>query len=253
MSLRLLLRLNYLVFSGILFFTGCASFSGSAPAELSPSQLENLRNSNANYLLSGRILFKHPEGKQSGELALQISRNSELKLSIFTPLVGSLIYELRAGKKKFLILNYQEKNFVLADNNQQVRQTWLGMDISLTELKWLILGQIPENTPNWQRKKLADGELLLTQGSAEIRLRFNASGQIESMHKSLEGLLEYQAKIPLYQKHYNLPFPRKISIEDYSGTNKWLMVFNEIETPSGTMKTLDFTPPPDMQPLLRDQ
>ena len=253
MSLRLPLRLIFFVFAGILLFTGCSSFPGSKPSTLTTSQLENLRKSKGNYHFSGRILFKHPKGKHSGELALQISRNSELKLSIFTPFVGSLIYELRASNNKILILNFQEKNFVLADNNQQVRQTWLGMDISLTELKWLILGQIPEKTPNWQRKKLADGELLLTQGSAEIRLRFNASGQIESMHKSLEGLLEYQAKIPLYQKHYNLPFPRKISIEDYSGTNKWLMVFNEIETPSGTMKSLDFTPPPDMQPLLRDQ
>ena len=253
MSLRLPLRLIFFVFAGILLFTTCSSFPGSKPSTLTTSQLENLRKSKGNYHFSGRILFKHPKGKHSGELALQISRNSELKLSIFTPFVGSLIYELRASNNKILILNFQEKNFVLADNNQETRQTWLGMDISLTELKWLILGQLPEKTPAWRRKKLSGGELLLTQGTTEIRLRFNASGQIETMHKFLEGLLEFRARIPIYQKHYDLPFPRKISIEDYSGNSKWLMVFSEIQTPSGTMKALDLKPPPNLRQLKSNQ
>ena len=95
--------------------------------------------------------------------------------------------------------------------------------------------------------------MLLTQGTTEIRLRFNASGQIETMHKFLEGLLEFRARIPIYQKHYDLPFPRKISIEDYSGNSKWLMVFSEIQTPSGTMKTLDLKPPPNMRQLKSNQ
>ncbi len=252
MSLRLSLRLFNLVFAGILFLTGCSSFSGLEPAGLSPSQVEDLRLSRGDYSLSGRILFKNPEGKHSGELALQISSDSELKLSIFTPLVGSLIYELRASSKKFLILNYQQKNFVLAENKQEVRQTWLGMDLTLTELKWLILGKLPDKTPDWQRKILPNGELQLRQRTTEILILFNDSGQIESMRKSLKGLLEYHAEIPLYQKHYNLPFPRKISIEDNSGNNKWLMVFSEIQTPAETLKPLDFIAPPEMQPLLSE-
>ena len=253
MSLRLSLRLFNLVFAGILFLTGCSSFSGSEPAGLSPAQIETLRLSGGDYALSGRILFKHPEGKHSGELELQISSDSELKLSIFTPLVGSLIYELRASSKKFLILNYQQKNFVLAENIQEVRQTWLGMDLTLTELKWLILGKLPETTPDWQRKILPTGELQLRQGLTEIRIRYDDSGQIASLRKSLDGLLEYTAEIPLYQKHYNLPFPRKISIEDYSGDSKWLMVFSEIQTPEKALKPLDFNTPPEMLPLLSDQ
>ena len=252
MSLRLYLRLFKLVFASILFFTGCSSFSGPEPAGLPPSQVENLRLSGGDYALYGRILFKHPEGQHSGELALQISSDSELKLSIFTPLVGSLIYELRASSKKFLILNYQQKNFVLAENKQEVRQTWLGMDLTLTELKWLILGKLPDKTPDWQRKILPNGELQLRQRTTEILILFNDSGQIESMRKSLKGLLEYHAEIPLYQKHYNLPFPRKISIEDYSGNNKWLMVFSEIQTPAETLKPLDFIAPPEMQSLLSE-
>ena len=246
------MRLFNLFFAGILLLTGCSSFSGLEPAGPSPSQVEDLRLSRGDYSLSGRILFKHPEGKHSGELALQISSDSELKLSIFTPLVGSLIYELRASSKKFLILNYQHKNFVLAENKQEVRQKWFGMDLTLTELKWLILGKLPDKTPNWQRKILPSGELQLRQSTTEIRIRFNDSGQIESMRKSLKGLLEYHAEIPLYQKHFNLPFPRKISIEDYSGNNKWLMVFSEIQTPAEALKPLDLNAPPEMQPLLSD-
>ena len=252
MSLRLSLRLFNLVFAGILFLTGCSSFFGLEPAGLSPSQVQDLLLVRGDYSLSGRILFKHPEGKHSGELALQISSDSELKLSIFTPLVGSLIYELRASSKKFLILNYQHKNFILTENIQEVRQKWFGMDLTLTELKWLILGKLPDKTPNWQREILPSGELQLRKGTTEIRILFNDSGQIESMRKSLKGLLEYHAKILLYQKHYNLPFPRKISIEDYSGNNKWLMVFSEIQPPAEALKKLNFIAPPEMQPLLSD-
>ena len=246
MSLRHSLRLFNLFFSSILFLTGCTSSSKLEPAGLSLSQVEDLRLSRGDYSLSGRILFKHPDGNYSGELDLQISSDSELKLSIFTPLVGSLIYELRASSKKFLILNYQHKNFILTENKQEVRQEWLGMDLSLTELKWLILGKIPDKTPNWQRKLLSNGELQLRQSTAKIRIRFNDSGQIESMRKSLKGLSEYHAEIPLYQKHYNLPFPRKISIEDYSGNNKWVMIFSEIQTPAKALKPLVFRAPPDM-------
>ena len=252
MSLRLSLRLFNLFFASILFLTGCSSFSDLEPALLPPSQVEDLRLSRGDYSLSGRILFKHPEGKHSGELALQISSDSELKLSIFTPLVGSLIYELRASSKKFLILNYQHKNFILTENKQEVRQKWFGMDLTLTELKWLILGKLPDKTPNWQRIILTTGELQLRQSTTEIRILLNDSGQIKSMRKSLTGLLEYHAEVPLYQKHYNLPIPRKISIEDYSGNNKWLMVFSEIQTPAEALKPLDFIAPPELQPLLSD-
>ena len=235
-----------------MFLIGCSSFTGLEPAELSPSQVEDLRLSKGDYYLSGRIFFKHPEGKLSGELALQISSDSELKLSIFTPLIGSLIYELRASSKKFLILNYEQKNFIFTENKQEVRQKWFGMDLTLTELKWLILGKLPDKTPNWQRKILPTGELQLRQNTTEIRILFNDSGQIESMRKYLKGLLEYHAEIPLYQKHYNLPFSRKISIEDHSGKNKWLMVFSQIQTPIEALKPLDFIAPHELQPLLSD-
>ena len=129
-------------------------------------------------------------------MEIHFSADSELRLSIFTPLVGSLIYELRVGPEKFLLLNFQKKNYVLEENNRYVRQTRLGMDLSLTELKWLILGQIPEKTPAWQRTKLPSGELLLVQGTSVIRLRLNSAGRIQSMNKSVEGCLLYTSPSP---------------------------------------------------------
>ena len=185
-------------------------------------------------------------------MEVYISADSELRLSIYTPLVGSLIYELRVGPEKFLLLNFQEKKYVLDENNRFVRQTWLGVDLSLTELKWLILGQIPEKTPAWLQTKLPSGELQLVQGTSVIRLRLNSAGRIESMNKSVEGLLEYKAQISLYQKHFEILFPRKIQIEDFTGNNRWLMVISEIQVPTG-IKTLDFIPPENMKHLISNQ
>ena len=252
MSLKLPLWLICQILVGILWLTGCSTFPGSAPSSQSASQLKNLQNSYGNYHISGRVLFKHPEGKQSGELELQISSESELRMSIFAPLVGSLIYELRVSPEKFLLLNFQEKNYVLEENNWEIRKTWLGMDLSQTELKWLILGQIPKKTPDWQRKMLPSGELQLIQGATEIRLILNSEGRIENMSKSLQGLIEYHAKIPRYQKHYEIPFPQKIRIEDYTRNNHWLLVISEIKAPSGNIKSLDFIPPSDMERLISD-
>ena len=172
-----------------------------------------------------------------------------MKLRIFAPIVGSLIYELRAGPERFLVLNYQDKNFVLEENNWEVRKTWLGMDLSQAELRWLIIGRLPEKTQSWKRKKLATGEWQLTQNATEIRIRYNSDGYIESMKKYREGLLEYKVKIPQYQKEKESFFPKKVQIEDYTGNNLWMMYIKELHVVSGSMKTLDFDPPADLEPL----
>ena len=180
---------------------------------------------------------------------MQISSSSEMKLRIFAPIVGSLIYELRAGPKQFLVLNYQNKNFVLEENNWKVRQTWLGMDLSLDELRWLIIGRLPEKTQSWKRKKLSTGEWQLTKNTTEIRIRHNSDGYIESMNKSREGLLEYKAIISQYQKEKEIYFPKKVQIEDYTGKNLWIIYIKELHAISGNMKTLEYNPPSDLEPL----
>ena len=233
----------------LLCISGCALFTETKHTVSPTSILLPPGKFSGYYDVSGRILFKHPDGKHNGELLMQISSSSEMKLRIFAPIVGSLIYELRTGPEKFLVLNYQNKNYVLEENSWELRQTWLGMDLSLAELRWLIIGRLPEKTQLWKRKKLPTGEWQLTQNTTEIRIRYNSDGYIESMNKSREGLLEYKAKIPQYQKEKESLFPKKIQIEDYTGNNLWMMYIKELHAVSGSMKTLDFDPPTDLEPL----
>ena len=243
------MRLIISVFIVLLWISGCALFTDFKHTAFPTSKLLPTGKFSGYYDVSGRILFKHPDGKHNGELLMQISSSSEMKLRIFAPIVGSLIYELRAGPERFLVLNYQDKNFVLEENSWEVRKTWLGMDLSLDELRWLIIGRLPEKTQSWKRKKNPTGEWQLTQNTTEILIRYNSYGCIESMNKSREGLLEYKAKIPQYQKEKESFFPKKIQIEDYTGNNLWMIYIKELYAVSGNMKTLEFDPPADLKPL----
>ena len=243
------MRLIISVFIVLLWISGCALFTETEHTVYPTSKLQPPGEFSGYFDVSGRILFKHPDGRHNGELLMQISSSSEMKLRIFAPIVGSLIYELRAGPEKFLVLNYKDKNFVLEKNSLEVRQTWLGMDLSMDELRWLIIGRLPEKTQSWKRKKLPTGELQLTQNTTEIRIRYNSYDFIESINKSREGLLEYKAKITQYQKEKENFFPKKVQIEDYTGKNLWIFYIKELHAVSGSMKKLKFDPPTDLKPL----
>ena len=233
----------------LLWISGCTLFTETEHTFFPISKLPAPGKLSGYYDVSGRILFKHPDGKHNGELLMQISSSSEMKLRIFAPIVGSLIYELRAGPEKFLVLNYQDKNFVLEENSWEVRQTWLGMDLSLDELRWLIIGRLPEKTQSWKRKKLTIGEWQLSKNTTQIQIRYNSDGYIESMNKSREGLLEYKAKILQYQKEKESFFPTKVQIEDYTGNYLWMIYIKELHAVSGSMKKLEFDPPNDLEKL----
>ena len=233
----------------LLWISGCALFTEPEHTAFPTSKLQPSGKFSGYYDVSGRILFKHPDGKHNGELLMQISSSSEMKMRIFAPIVGSLIYELRAGPKQFLVLNYQNKNFVLEENNWKVRQTWLGMDLSLDELRWLIIGRLPEKTQSWKRKKLTIGEWQLSKNTTQIQIRYNSDGYIESMNKSREGLLEYKAKILQYQKEKESFFPTKVQIEDYTGNYLWMIYIKELHAVLGSMKKLEFDPPNDLEKL----
>ena len=233
----------------LLWISGCAFFTETDSTVFPTTKLPPPGKFSGYYDVSGRIFFKHPDGKHNGELSMQISSSSEMNLRIFAPIVGSLIYELRAGPEKFLVLNYQDKNFVLEKNSLEVRETWLGMDLSMDELRWLIIGRLPEKTQSWKRKKLPTGELQLTKNTTEIRIRYNSYDFIESINKSREGLLEYKAKITQYQKEKENFFPKKVQIEDYTGKNLWIFYIKELHAVSGSMKKLEFDPPTDLKQL----
>ena len=52
-----------------------------------------------------------------------------------------------------------------------------------------------------------------------------------------------------YQKEKESFFPKKVQIEDYTGNNLWMMYIKELHAVSGKMKTLNFDPPTDLEPL----
>ena len=233
----------------LLCISGCTIFTEKNSSAYLSTQLLPSGKIKGYYDVSGKILFKNPDGKHNGELLMQISRTSEMRLRIYAPIVGSLIYELRAGSGKFLVLNYQDENYVMEENKIEVRKTWLGMDLSLDEIRWLIIGRLPENFQSWKLNKIPTGELQLTKNVNEIRIRYNSEGYIESMNKSVDGLLEYKAKIIQYQKEQELNFPKKIQIEDSTGNNMWVIIIKELHAISGSMDKLEFDPPAYLQPL----
>ncbi len=233
----------------LLWISGCTFFTETKQTSPPILKLPNSGKYSGYFNISGRILFKHPEGKHNGEFLMHISSGSKMKMRIFAPIIGSLIYELRAGPEKFLILNYQDKNYALRENSWEVRKNWLGMDLLVEELRWLIIGRIPEKIQSWKRKILPTGEWQLTQKDTEIHISFNSNGYIESMNKSIEGLLEYKAKILQYKRANESFFPNKIKIEDYTGNNLWMMYIEEMNSVSDSINTIEFDPPTGLEQL----
>ena len=124
------LRGVLITLGGILLLTGCRTLS--PPQTLSPA------SSSGHLHASGRILLAAGGERHTGELALELSPENHLRLQIFAPLVGSLLYELRSDPGRFLVLNHQDSRYWLDENTPEVRQEWLGMDLSLEELGWFI-------------------------------------------------------------------------------------------------------------------
>ena len=243
------MRLVFPVLFVLLWISGCTFFTETNHTSPPILKLSNSGKYSRNFNISGRILFKHPEGKHNGEFLMQISGGSEMKMRIFAPIIGSLIYELRVGPENFLILNYQDKNYALRLNSWEARKNWLGMDLLVEELRWLIIGRLPEKIKFWKRKILPTGEWQLTQKNTKIHISFNSNGYIESMNKSIEGFLEYKAKILQYKKANELFFPNKIQIEDYTGNNLWMMYIKEINPVSDNIDTIVFDPPTDLEKI----
>lgn len=236
----------------LFLFSGCSNFLAKKNDEHYAPKAKVLGLKGKNYLFSGRIFFKNSTTKQSGELNLQISISSELKLSIFAPIVGSLIYELRANEEKILITNYQKNNYLLARNKHEIRTDWLGMDLTLTELNCLILGKLPKDGQDWTSKLNPNGELSLIKGDVKIIITFNDSRQIESMRKFVNGQLEYRAIVPIYKQDFGTVFPGKIRIDNKKGNTRWVIIFSDLQIIEKSDKPLDFNIPKKLEPIFSD-
>ncbi|MEC7630918.1 MAG: lipoprotein insertase outer membrane protein LolB, partial [SAR324 cluster bacterium] len=173
---------------GLFLFLGCTTSSPPSPTISSKSE-------SSHFLASGKVLFRQPDQKQSGDLELRYSDPGRFQLKIFTPLVGSLIYELRADKQQLMVLDYHNEWFVLKANDADARREWLGMDLSLEELGWLLQG-IRERPPKgWSLISNHSESMRIIQAEKEISISFDPQGRILSLEKFNEGLAEYEVTI----------------------------------------------------------
>ncbi len=228
-----------------LIFTGCTI---TPPPGVPP-----LSSTSGNFLATGKILYRHPEGKHSGDLDLRFSANGGLRLQIFTPLVGSLVYELRVDRRQLMIVDYNQEWYVLEGNTALSRQAWLGMDLSLEELQWILSAKPPDYAKNgWLLTELASGDKLLQKGRKSIRLRLDAENRIRKMQKMLNGILEYTVTVSQYHPANEVLSPRKVKIADFSGAHEMLMVFSTVARPPSFQTPVLFTPPMGMPHYVPD-
>ena len=226
---------------GILLLTGCRTLS--PPQTLSPA------SSSGHLHASGRILLAAGGERHTGELALELSPENHLRLQIFAPLVGSLLYELRSDSGRFLVLNHQDSRYWLDENTPEVRQEWLGMDLSLEELGWIVRGRIPERSASgWEVIESNSGTQTLQRESVILRITLDEAGQLQTLEKSVGGLQEYTVRIPGYQMFSGQPFPRKISITETTGQNRLVLAFTEDLFPVASETPLSFTVPEGLAP-----
>ena len=235
------LRGVLVLFIGILLIAGCRT---PAPPQIPSSSL-----SSGHLRASGRILLAVGGEKHTGELALELSRDNHLRLQIFAPLVGSLLYELRSDPKRFLVLNHQESRYWLDENTPEVRQEWLGMDLSLEELGWIVRGRIPEpSMSGWQVIGADTGAQTLQRESATLRITLDEFGHLQTLTKVVDGLEKYTVRISGYQTFSGQSFPRKVFITEALDHNRLVLAFTEVVFPVTSGVPLDFTIPEGMIP-----
>ena len=235
------LRGVLVLFIGILLIAGCRSPS--------PPQTPSLSLSSRHLHASGRILLAAGGKKHTGELALELSPDNHLRLQIFAPLVGSLLYELHSDPERFLVLNHQEFRYWLDENTPEVRQEWLGMDLSLEELGWIVRGHIPERPPSgWEVIQSNSETQTLQRAPVILRITLDEAGQLQTLEKSVGGLQEYTVRISGYQMFSGQSFPRKISITKTTGQNRLVLAFTEVLFPVASETPLSFTVPEGLAP-----
>ena len=230
---------------GTLLLSGCTTIPSSRSIPSATSSL--------NFIGTGKVLFHQPGQSYSGDLELRFGGKLDLRLQIFTPLVGTLIYEVRADQARLMVLDYQAGWYVLEPNNRRSRRKWLGMDLSLEELGWLLHGKerIPPQS-EWKIIRDSPGELQLQSGEVELRIQFDDLGRIRFLEKQSAGFPEYQLLIPSYQTETAQLTPRRLKIEDFSGTHQLQLVFSEVLRPSMFVNPISFEPPEDLNPFVQE-
>ena len=227
-----------------IWASGCETLTAPQPG----SQFFFLPKTLDNYEASGRILLTISQRSYTGELEFSLSNNLELRLQIFTPLVGTLLYEIRANPSQFMILDFRKGKYFLGQNTSPVRRRWLGVDITLTELSWVIWGRMRQNDFS-----LLDGEILssrnikLTGEGAEFFINLGSNSLIQQMFKEVEGIKEYEVSIAQYEEYSGNNFPKTIQILHTMNGNQLRLVMNNVNAGRTPFPELVFHPPEGME------
>ena len=161
--------------------------------------------------------------------------------------MGSLIYELRADKQQLMVLDYHNEWFVLKANDVDARREWLGMDLSLEELGWLLQG-IRERPPKgWSLISNHSESMRISQAEKEISISFDPQGRILSLEKFNEGLAEYEVTISRYLEADPFSAPRMLQITDFSGNYQLRLVLSQVRRPSSFAEPISFENPEELE------
>ncbi len=228
--------------AGVLFFAGCATYQPKVSVSLKGS-------SSRNFLGTGKVLLTQPGQNHSGDLYLLLAESRQLRLRIFTPLIGTLIYEVRADATRLMILDYQEGWYVLEANTEHSRRKWLGMDLSLEELGWLLQGgKTFSKEEEWRIVGETPERMRLSRGGTELKIHFDSLGRIRSLEKQVEGLPEYKLEISKYLEGPGALTPRRLKVTDFSGSRQLLLVFSEVRRPLTFKQPFSFEAPENLTP-----
>lgn len=186
--------------------------------------------------------------KYAGNLTFRLSDNEEMHLSIAAPILGSSLYEVRANAKKFMILDFQEEIFVLDENNAKSRQQWLGADISLTELSWVVWGRIPRDTFEENQVVVLENDTLeLSKGEAQYHVTLSENGLLKHLVKKEGEEATFDVTIQEYQMVGEQSFPRKLQILRPESQERLVLVMNDINPNLASLPALTFIPPDGMK------
>ena len=228
----------------LLGAAGCATIDS-----VSRPQSFFLPHSFENYQSAGRVLLVTPDQKIPGELEFSLSGNLELRIQFFTPLIGSLVYEIRANPDQFMILDFQEKQYILDQNVSHIRQEWLGIDISLIELSWVIWGRMPqEHFQQRQGERLSSETLRFVSEEAVFVVTLGPNGIMRNMLKSVGGIKEYEVTIRKFQEVAGKFYPRVIQMIDHQNQGRLNLVMNDITPAISQLPALIFLPAAGMTP-----
>ncbi|MBF0279216.1 MAG: DUF4292 domain-containing protein [SAR324 cluster bacterium] len=242
------LRFCFLIISTCFLFWGAGCSSSLIP--VSKPQSFFLPDSFTNYQSAGRVLLVTPDQKVPGELEFSLSRDLELRFQVFAPIIGTLVYEFRANKDQFMILDFREKKYFLDDNDSQTRQQWFGIDISLNELRWVVWGRIPrQEFEQHQGHYVSSKSLKFTSKEAEFFVTLDANGIMSQLIKEVEGVLIYKVSLQKYQEIEGNLFPKVIQIISPLNQGKLRLVMNEIRSQPYPPQALTFLPGEGMTPF----